>query len=93
MSGYLQRLVTAAMHPPQAIHPVVGSVYGAPRRQSEIAIATMEEVAETEWPSESDQSVRAQQPVEEAETPLPQQPRRSDGPRLKDELAVRDRPF
>jgi hypothetical protein len=31
MSGYLRRLATAAMHPPRAIHAVVGSVY-APHR-------------------------------------------------------------
>ncbi|MGC2637822.1 MAG: hypothetical protein WA294_11635 [Acidobacteriaceae bacterium] len=31
MSGYLRRLVTAAMHPPRAVHAAVGSVY-APHR-------------------------------------------------------------
>lgn len=38
MSGYLRRLASAAMHPPRAIHAVVGSVY-APHRPA-AALAT-----------------------------------------------------
>ncbi|HEY6446734.1 MAG TPA: hypothetical protein VIY53_09765 [Acidobacteriaceae bacterium] len=43
MSGYLRRLAAAAMHPPRAIHAVVGSVY-APHRPA--AASALQEVSE-----------------------------------------------
>lgn len=42
MSGYLRRLVTAAMHPPRAIHAAVGSVH-APRLPA--AAPALQEIA------------------------------------------------
>jgi hypothetical protein len=46
MSGYLERLVSAAMRPSRAIHPIVGSLYAAPRTQA-AAMPGREESAES----------------------------------------------
>jgi hypothetical protein len=86
----LRRLVTSAMRPKRAIHPVVGSVYAVPRSSAEVASVTLEEIAEPAWPGESHHAVRAH--VDDAEASLLAQSGQTGSSRVEDELAVGDRP-
>jgi hypothetical protein len=91
VSGYLRRLVTSAMRPKRAIHPVVGSVHAVPRSSAEVASVTLEEIAESAWPGESHHAVRAH--VDDVEASLLAQSSGQTGSsRVEDELAVGDRP-
>jgi hypothetical protein len=92
MNGYLQRLVSRAMNSAESIHPVLGSVFSAPKYASEREGSPMEGDGLSSIQTESPKPAESAHPVSGAVFSAPKSARQREGFSMEVDKLPRRRP-